>query len=269
MFISPRLSPARQQRSGQASQKRLTPYRLHMEALEDRTVPALTLGSALSVGHELGSSIASDVAADSAGNSYMTGIFSGTTDFDPASSHLGDTDIMTARGERDAFVAKYTPDNSLVWVRRMGGDGLDWGRSITIDNSGNVYLAGDFSGSADFGPTALSSAGIDDGYVAKLSSSGNFIWAKRWGTTSDEMALGVDVDSSGNVYVLGFRHFEANDILKFSSNGNAVWSQSIVVTNTSISYGDLNSSLPSRKCPEFAGHDGVECGFNQAISVLL
>lgn len=212
---------------------------LMLEALEDRTVPALTLGTALSVGHALGSSIASNVAADTAGNSYMTGMFSGTTDFDPASSHPGDTDIMTARGERDAFVAKYAPDNSLVWVRRMGGDGLDWGRDITIDNSGNVYLVGDFSGSADFGSTVLTSAGSDDGYVAKLNSSGNFLWAKRWGTASREIALGVDVDSSGNVYALGFRHFEANDILKFNSNGNLVWSQSIVVTNTSISYGDL------------------------------
>lgn len=223
----------------QQQPKLLQTHRLLLEALEDRTVPTVTLGTALSIGHELDASRANDVAADAAGNSYMTGSFSGITDFDPAHSYPGDTDILVARGTQDAFVAKYAPDNSLVWVKRMGGDTSDIGKSIAIDGSGNVYIVGDFSGTADFGSTGLSSAGSDDGFVAKLNSSGNFLWARRWGTASDETALGIDVDAGGNVYVLGFRHWEANDILKFNSSGNAVWSQSIVVTNTSISYGDI------------------------------
>lgn len=31
----------------------------------------------------------------------------------------------------------------------------------------------------------------------------------------------------------------------------------------------LNNSLPSRKCPEFAWHDSVEGGFNQTVLVLV
>ena len=51
----------------------------------------------------------------------MTGYFSGTLDFDEAAAHPGDADILTSRGTNDAYIAKYASDNSLVWVRRMGG----------------------------------------------------------------------------------------------------------------------------------------------------
>lgn len=75
-----------------------TRYRPFLETLEDRSVPTVTLGSALSVGQEFGSSKAFSVVADSIGNSYMTGYFSGTTDFDPAHTNPGDTDILSNPG---------------------------------------------------------------------------------------------------------------------------------------------------------------------------
>src|SRR5262245_20370678 len=98
-----------------------------LESLEDRIVlsAAPTFGAALSIGNGTGSSSAIDVATDAVGNSYITGRFSGTVDFDRGVAHTGDTDILAARGSRDIFVAKYAPDNSLTWVKRMGGDSDD------------------------------------------------------------------------------------------------------------------------------------------------
>src|SRR5262249_5859359 len=150
------------------------------------------------IGNDAGSTNAWDVATDAAGNSYVTGWFSGTVDFDQAAAHAGNNDILTARGgTRDAFVAKYAPDDTLKWVTRMGGDSdADVGHAIDVDNSGNVYVTGQFLGTADFGSTTLTSAGDTDGFVAKLNGGGTVQWAKRWGTTVGNDALGVGVDGS-------------------------------------------------------------------------
>jgi hypothetical protein len=202
--------------------------RLLAERLEDRTVLSATFGSALSIGNGLDSSAAFDVAADSAGNSYVAGTYAGTVDFDLSAVHASDADILTARGAGDAYVAKYAPDDSLVWVRSLGGDSSDVGRKIAMDASGFVYVAGEFAASADFGSTTLSSLGANDGFVAKLDSAGNVQWAKRWGTSGNDYAQGLDVDGAGNVYALGHRLGDSYDILKFSPAGAAQWSKTIV-----------------------------------------
>lgn len=261
-FFSPRSSNNRRQ-SNKARPKRATRCRPILEALEDRSVPTLGFASALSVGNGGGQSNANDVAIDAAGNSYLTGAFFGTADLDPANTHPGDTDILTARGFSDAFVAKYAPDSSFLWARRMGGDAIsgeqafDVGRSIVIDGSGNIYVAGHFAASADFGSTTLVSAGGRDGFVAKLTSGGTIQWAKRWGAAGDDYGLGVGVDAAGNVYALGSSGTAgtySNDILKFSSTGAAVWTKSIV-TGTVQSFGELTVSASGSVfvCGKFKG----------------
>ena len=137
--------------------------RLVLESLENRALFAADFGSAMSFGNDTGNSVAYSIAADSAGNSYMTGYFSGTVDFDQAATHSGDSDILTSRGPQDIFVVKYAPDDSLAWVQRMGGNSastlspggtaIDTGRKITVDGGGHVCAVGSFAGSADFGST--------------------------------------------------------------------------------------------------------------------
>lgn len=201
---------------------------LAAERLEDRTVMSVTLGSALTIGNGLESSSALDVATDSAGYSYISGMFAGTVDFDLNNVHVGDADIITARGAGDAYVAKYAPDDSLVWVRRMGGDSMygESGGELAVDSTGAAYVVGSFYGSADFGATTLTSVGESDRFVAKLDAGGNVLWAKQW--DSDAASRGMDVDGAGNVYVLSSRVGDAYEIRKFSSGGSAVWSKTIV-----------------------------------------
>lgn len=218
------------------------------ESLEGRTVLSATFGSALSIGNDAGSSIALGIAADSAGNSYVTGYFAGTVDFDLSAVHAGDSDILTARGPQDAYVAKYAPDNSLIWARRMGGDASspggnagnisDAGQKIAVNGGGNMYVVGKFVGAGDFGSTTLSTPGDHDGFVAKLDPRGTVQWAKSWGTTATDRGLGVGVDSTGNVYALGSRLGDDYDILKFSSTGGALWTKSIE-SNTPFTTADL------------------------------
>jgi hypothetical protein len=215
-----------------------------VQLLEDRAVPAAAFLSAFSPGG--GSSDARDVAVDTAGNSYLTGTFSGTVDFapvDPANA----ADTLTSRGSGDAFVAKYSSNDTLLWVRRMGGDAGDFGTKLTIDTGGNAYITGWFGEAADFGPFTLTSAGNNDGFAMKLDESGNVTWARRWGAGLNDSGKGIGVDAAGNVYALGVHSDltgnpnspnDGHDVFKFSPTGTLAWTRSVATQNINSS-GDM------------------------------
>lgn len=93
------------------------------------------------------------------------------------------------------------------------------------DNSGNYYVAGSFSGRVSFGNTTLSSSGNRDIFVGKLNADGNWLWAKKAGGTSNDIASAIAVDSAGNAYITGYfasttLTFIAGAINLFRSGGN-------------------------------------------------
>jgi hypothetical protein len=206
------------------------------ESLEDRSVLSATFGSAIALGGPEGERVF-DLKLDGAGNTYVTGYYMGTADFDQGRVHLGDADILTSKGGTDAFVAKYAPDNSLLWVRSLGGDVpppefatiiTEAGRSLAVDQYGNVFVTGEFWGRGTFGNTELVSVGSGDGFLTKLTPDGTIAWAKSWGVVGNEAARGVDVDAQGNAYVIN-NTFDVNShsIQKFSATGQSLWKKSI------------------------------------------
>ena len=98
-------------------------------------------------------------------------------------------------------------DGDIVWAKAMGGTASDYGYSIAVDGSGNVYTTGRFQGTVDFDPGAgtanLTAAGADDIFVSKLDASGDYVWARRMGGTSLDEGQAIAVDGSGNVYTTG------------------------------------------------------------------
>ena len=93
------------------------------------------------------------IAVDGAGNSYVTGAF-----VDSATFGVGESNetTLTSAGGADIFVAKYDASGDLVWAKRAGGTGSDFGRGTAVDGSGNSYVTGFFgafgSAAATFGP---------------------------------------------------------------------------------------------------------------------
>ncbi len=149
--------------------------------------------------------ILGDMELDSVGNVYVTGSFAGVTDFDGGPGTLNRTPIGTS----DIFLWKADSNGSFLSVNQHGSVGADVGTSLTIDKSGNLLLAGEFRGTADFDPgsgvfnLAGSSTVITDIFVQKLDPSGNFLWAKRIGGGYVDNAPSVDTDAMGNVIVGG------------------------------------------------------------------
>ncbi|MGA1699037.1 MAG: SBBP repeat-containing protein, partial [Ilumatobacteraceae bacterium] len=148
--------------------------------------------------------VVNGIAVDGSGNVLLTGSFQGTADFDPGSG----TESITSLGSNDVFVVKLNSSGQLVWAKSVGGTGNDQGAAVAVDDSGNVYVAGSFSGTADFDPDSgfanVSAVGFEDGFVMKLDADGAYQWAKQIGGTGPEYARGVAVDSSGNVFTTGY-----------------------------------------------------------------
>jgi len=148
------------------------------------------------------------IATDSAGNSYVTGFFSGTATFGPGEASQT---TLTSAGGPDIFVAKYNPNGALVWAKRTGGsvNVAEGGRDIATDGTGNSYVTGLFSGTATFGlgganATTLTSAGGADFFIAKYDPSGALVWARRAGGINFDVGAGIATDGAGNRYVSGF-----------------------------------------------------------------
>jgi FlgD Ig-like domain len=142
-----------------------------------------------------------DIVVDAAGNAYVTGFFRG------ASASFGSI-TLTGGGGAEIFVAKYDASGNEVWAKRAGGAGLQATFSITLDASGNSYIAGYIEGTATFGPgegnqTILTSLGGDDMIVAKYATNGDLVWAKRAGGSMNAFSFDVGVDAAGNSYVTG------------------------------------------------------------------
>jgi hypothetical protein len=148
----------------------------------------------------VGEDIGIDVFVDSSGNSLVTGYFNGTATFGKGESN---ETILTSAGQPDIFLARYDASGKLLWARRSGGTGEDWGREVVVDALGNIYLTGHFQGTATFDTTTLRSAGGRDIFLAKYDPSGNLLWIKQIGGSTDDIGRGIDVDTSANLYLTG------------------------------------------------------------------
>ena len=97
----------------------------------------------------------------------------------------------------------------LLYATYLGGTVLDFGRAVTVDTAGNVYVTGDVN-STDF-PTTPGAfdrtlAGTSfDAFVAKFDASGSaLVWATFLGGSGmSDVGLAIAVDGAGSVYVGG------------------------------------------------------------------
>ncbi|MCK4444589.1 MAG: SBBP repeat-containing protein, partial [Thermoplasmata archaeon] len=153
------------------------------------------------------------IGIDSSGHSYVTGDTC-SADF-PTTPNSFDG---TLGGNRDAFVTKLgVAGSTLVYSTFLGGSGRDYGLSIAVDLTENVWITGGTS-STDF-PTTPSAfdvsynGGFRDAFVTRLDATGSSVGYSTFvgGGVNDVEAGGgceegrsIAVDSDGNVYVTGY-----------------------------------------------------------------
>ncbi len=143
--------------------------------------------------------------SDAAGNVYATGTFSGTADFDPGA---GTFNLTTGAG-KNLFVVKLDAAGAFSWAARVG-DTVGVG-DVAVDAAGTCYLTGAFASTVDFDPGAgvfnLATGGGPtppfggtpvDAFVLKLSPSGGFEWARKFGTGAGGGGLDMSLLSASS-----------------------------------------------------------------------
>jgi hypothetical protein len=152
-----------------------------------------------------------------------TGIYvAGTTDSNdfPVTGGAAQTTFLGGAlgGTNDAFAVKLALNGSVItWGTYIAGSNSDSGLGVAVDGAHNVYVVGEtFSndlGGVGGGINALPSGtavnlgtgtGPDDGYIAILNSTGTaYSMVSYIGGSSNDLATGVALDGSGNIYVSG------------------------------------------------------------------
>lgn len=147
------------------------------------------------------------IKKDGLGNFIIAGDYNGTIDLDPG---VGVNNV-TSSGNQDIFVVKLDANKNFVWGKSVGGSNVEAISDLVIDNTNNIILCGFFRGTADFDPSSatfnLSTGNIGaDGFILKLNSSGNYVYAKQIGGTAtvDDHVLSIALDNQGNLYASGY-----------------------------------------------------------------
>jgi hypothetical protein len=147
----------------------------------------------------------SDVVEGLDGKIYVTGYFGNTVDFNPGAGE----EWRTSNGCFDAFLSMFDPNGKFEWVLTWGAQGYDRGIAVTTDNSGDIFVLGDFMGSVDFDPGPGShiadahSSNYNDAFLVKLTSGGQYVWSLTWGGTGAVEPYKVVLNSAGEIYIVG------------------------------------------------------------------
>lgn len=195
----------------------------------------------------------SAVALDTAGNAYVSGLFTGTADFDPSDTGKA---LVSVGSYSTPYIVKLGADGSYLWnaVARTTtpvAGAINTISGLAIDGASNVYAAGTFAGTLDFDPGAgtknLSSvSNASDGFAWKLKSDGSLAYARRFGGTNTETLTDTSIDLAGDLYMTGtftgVTDFDPGSgvanlgsgagaadtyVLKLDPNGNLAYTRSI------------------------------------------
>jgi Beta-propeller repeat len=168
------------------------------------------------------------ISLDKKGNAYTAGFTTGA---------IG----STYSGLYDAWVAKNDINGAQLWAKNIGSADYDWAWGVDTDSKGNVYVTGWTLG--DLGGANL---GSFDAWLAKFDKNGNQKWIQQFGTSGDDQAFGVKVDSSDNIYVTGYTDgaFAGNInngeydgwVAKFNGRGEQKWVQQFGSAGTEQAY---------------------------------
>jgi uncharacterized delta-60 repeat protein len=147
------------------------------------------------------SDVAKAMSIDNSGNVYVTG------------------STFSFSIYRDYATIKYNSNGDLIWARTYNGaeNGDDYPNALTVDNTGNVYVAGD---------NGENTSNIDY-TIIKYNSNGDVVWIRTYNGAGNGMdaATALAVDNLGNVYVTGYSYISGYDYatLKYNSNGDFIW----------------------------------------------
>jgi gliding motility-associated-like protein len=190
---------------------------------------------------------------DKDNNIIVCGLFNNTVDFDPGPGTFN----LTSTAHLQAYIVKLSNNGDLIWAKQFGNSPVVYSGAnivdVRCDANGDIVVVGGFSGTCDFDPGTgifnLTGKGLQDGFIAKLTTDGNLVWAKGITNTGDQynylvQSRAVEIDSKNNIVIAGafigtfdfdpgpaIHNISANPydcyILKLTAQGDFIWVRQI------------------------------------------
>ncbi len=141
------------------------------------------------------------ICSDASGNVYLAGSTGSTNNIATTASHQA-----SSGGNYDAFFVKFNTNGVRQWGTYYGGISYDFGYSLCIDVTGNIYLSGQTNSSNNISTTGshqTNLAGNNDAFLVKFNTNGSRLWATYYGGSDRESAYGSSIctDANGNIYL--------------------------------------------------------------------
>jgi hypothetical protein len=141
----------------------------------------------------------------------------------------------TGSGMDDIFIVKLYPDGSLNWSYKIGGETGEIANSlIQTSDSCFIIVGATYSSNPDF---------CDDMLLIKLTSNGELIWAKTFGSEGWDIAYSVKQTYNGGFIVVGYSEIMNETygltIVKFRGDGTIEWSKFADKVGISLIYPEI------------------------------
>lgn len=182
------------------------------------------------------------LAVDESGNVTITGLFQSPIIF------FDTVAVINPATGMSMFLASYDAGGNLLWAKSEGGPGQTMGYYVSPYNAGGGTVSTGFHNapSAQFGNTTLTSAGLEDVFVAKHDQFGNLQWVTTAGGVDSDCGVSVTSDKDGAVIASGtfcspsitigsttlqnIPFYGGNGgnlfVAKYDDTGNALWATS-------------------------------------------
>jgi hypothetical protein len=177
------------------------------------------------------------VAADSLGNTYYAG-YTNSAAF--PTHHVGGAAYIdsTFNGVTDVLLLKLSPTNVMLWCTYLGGSGNDYGNSLTLDASGNLFVTG--FASPGFPTVVQSNAyndnsanGLGDVFVCRFDVNLRLKWSTFYGGNGNDEALKIATGYNNNIYLTGYTNsggafFPSVGLSNLNANSNSGWANAFI-----------------------------------------
>ncbi len=158
----------------------------------------------------------------------------------------------------DLFISKLDTNGNFIWSKKAGGWGDDYMTNSKFDSQGNIVISGQsmsqifyFEDEMHSNYSTQPGTNINnynsDFFMAKYDPSGNKIWFKSGGSTSNEFITSFDIDAADNILLAGcftgatcsFDNITLDGtsgslfLAKLNSAGERIWCRNTGIGNSS------------------------------------
>jgi len=169
----------------------------------------------------------------------------------------GSSDILCG-DQADGIIIRTDNTGTISWIKRFGEKGIDVFRSACLSSDNGYVLAGyTDSDNEDY-----------DVYVVSLNENGDLLWAKKYGSDTDEYGYAIQVRSSEGYIVCGYKDDHDKDCYLISTDDNGVvdWETEFRYAGDNIGFALENTGSDKYL---IAGYTEAQAGGSDAFLLML